>query len=777
MDRLDFYFRRLVLESDLDTGFDQAQARIEQAASADETDFSGIVKNADVAESATPDLNVQVSAPAVLYTQEGKRVTWDTTQVVDVSEDELGSSTAVSTPGNSKIISVFAEFDEDLQDPQVDGNGLTVYFERNASFKLIVIQSAEAVSPTPPALRDDAILLVDITRAYGQTTIDNGDMSVTRRQDYFRRVGTNDSIVRGRAKEVLEDLLDLHNTHIDDLADQGASSGATLVGIENFDATPTGGSALGYSDTDVRSALNDLITDLTGVAGSSKIGASAASGSVVTLPVPVTLPGTNVKSQLSTMLDYIETIRQTPFQAQNVQYTPHDYIVATDVQAAIDELIDDLQSQTGGSGKGSFEIGYKGLAGSASFTVPTYTAPADSVEGALGFLLQEINKRVAKGGPSVITAQSDAVALTVNGYASAGGASAIKGIGGNNSAGVEAIAGTSASAALIANGASGGSGTAGAEITGASAGGRGITVTGVSDYGIWVNMNGTTSVAGIRSVGGASDGAGVLGVGGGSNGKGIQGSGLGSGAGVHGLNSAGAGPGVLAESDTTSPAGAALRLVAQDDDPTTPVKGDVYCHTQDGALASYDGAQWGGIWRNVQGLPVDSATITNTTTETQPVTNPGSNAIEFNIPANTLRVGAQIRVRFLAVVTGVTAGPTLTGRFKFTDGSVTRLVGDAQAAIVSANDVYAGEITLICRAIGSGTSAKFDFMGWDMSGSGNGSGILDPVVASADLTFNSTAAVQVFLTLQWDAASSSNIVLLREWNVDMLAYPEDSQML
>jgi len=415
MDRLDFFFRQLVTEGDMDLAFDQVQDRIESAIGDEQKGFSGIVKNGEVTESGPPALTVDVSGDALLFTPEGKQVSWPDPQIVDVSQDNLGASTEVLTPGNSRIISVFAEFAEDLQQPETDGNSVTVFFRRNASFSLFVVQSAEDVAPTAPPLRPDAILLVDITRAFGQSTITNGNLDVSRRQDFFRSTGnTRLDVVRGRTKEVLDDILSDYNAYVGELASQAAGEGATLIGIEGFTLTPTGGTALGYASATLRAAINDVITDLATAGGASngatKVGANAKSGSGVALGSPLTLAEGTVNAQIETLLDYLETIRTTPFTAASVSFTPHDYVSSGNVQAAIEELIDDLQSTTGGLG--SAQVGYDGQAGAPSFVPPVFTAPADTVANTLDFLVTEMSKRIRRGSTSPDAIRIDTASTT-----------------------------------------------------------------------------------------------------------------------------------------------------------------------------------------------------------------------------------------------------------------------------------------------------------------------------------------------------------------------------
>ena len=489
MDRVDWYFRQLVREDELDLSFDQVQDRIEQAASQPETGFDGMIVGGLVSEATVPDLTVDVTGNAIGYTPEGKRLFWTDLANIDASEDDSSVSTVVATPGNSRIISIFVEFDEAVDDLRTDGFGSPVYFKLLASHRIFVVMSDEDVTPTPPPLKTDALLLCDITRIFGQTTFLNTDISVARREDFYRNEGGfRFDIVQGRMRDAFSDLHDDYNLFVDQLQTT-TPAGAGRVGVSAYTSTPLGGSALELLESDLQDVLQNLIDDLTsngassgaskigfddhlfissdnvqsaiteliddlfasgtspissgaawigfytyaqtptgGVAltlptawvqdsvqafvdqlvasaGSNRIGAAAETGSIVALPSPATLSVGTIRSQLKELIDYIETIRNTPFAASAVSYIPHDYVTSINVQAAIDELIDDLQSQAGGAGAGAFEIGYKGHT-AAPFpdgaTPPIANRAVGSVEATLDAINQELAKRAALSGANFI---------------------------------------------------------------------------------------------------------------------------------------------------------------------------------------------------------------------------------------------------------------------------------------------------------------------------------------------------------------------------------------
>ena len=113
MDRNDYYFRQKVTEAELDDGFDKVEAAIQQ--SINDQGFVGSFQGGFMSEkSGTPNLSVDLSAPFVAYDQQGRRIAFAAIENVDITLDENGVSTVVATPGNEKIISLFAEFDRAL---------------------------------------------------------------------------------------------------------------------------------------------------------------------------------------------------------------------------------------------------------------------------------------------------------------------------------------------------------------------------------------------------------------------------------------------------------------------------------------------------------------------------------------------------------------------------------------------------------------------------------------------------------------------------------------
>lgn len=273
--RKNYYFRQKVTEAELDAGFNL----LEVADRNWDTDISfvGVAKNAVVTEKgAGANLTVDISGTGAVYDKLGERISWVGTQNVDVSVDESAASTAVTTPGNLKIVSVFAKFKRLLTDPRTDGNSMTVFFDEAESFEFIVRQGAEAVSPTPPPLDATFILLADITRSFGQTQILNANINTfgtNRREDMFVSTGTPRSLRRGVVRDALADLLSFYNNHVNGAADKHAAT-AVDAAIAALWADATG-----IAGTTVDAALEEVVSDLAALTGDVKVGSPARAAS------------------------------------------------------------------------------------------------------------------------------------------------------------------------------------------------------------------------------------------------------------------------------------------------------------------------------------------------------------------------------------------------------------------------------------------------------------------------------------------------------------------
>jgi len=347
MDKRDFYYLERVLESDLD----QVQAFVETAIKASRSDLGefGIHDGGDVVQNAPPDLNVLVGGPAQLSDAEGNRIAWSTQQTVDCSQDYLGSPTTVTNPANERWIAVVAEYDQTLSDPETDGNGVIVYTRVYDSFNIYVVMATEQALGTglKASVPSDAVLLADILLVNAQTQILNADIDEDRREDYTRETGTTIAdLVAGTPAAAITWLYGVLD---------GVASASGIV------FTPSGtwhdGSAL--VATNVEDAINEVVADLASDtaadAGADRVGAEAHT----TAGGYADLAQGSVEDQLQSVADDVDGHigGGAPQHAASViTFSPVGIIAATDVQAAIAELLTDLAAQSAPTG--AAQVGY-----------------------------------------------------------------------------------------------------------------------------------------------------------------------------------------------------------------------------------------------------------------------------------------------------------------------------------------------------------------------------------------------------------------------------------
>lgn len=191
--RRDYYFRQKVTEAELDAGFDGSEDA-DKIFAVDFGQFGVISPGMLVTEFAVPNLTLDVSA-GVGYSKTGERINVTPAQNVDVSQDENGSSTSVSA-GNERWVQIEARFDRILSDPRIDGNGATVNFIRAEGFELAVVMGAEATTGNgvKPPVPSQHLLLVDFLMTPSKTSVVNGDLVFTRRDDFVFTSGANISV-------------------------------------------------------------------------------------------------------------------------------------------------------------------------------------------------------------------------------------------------------------------------------------------------------------------------------------------------------------------------------------------------------------------------------------------------------------------------------------------------------------------------------------------------------------------------------------------------------
>lgn len=211
-DRRNYFKRQIVTHDELNAGF-QGLEDAERDIVVDHGLVGLTAGGAVTQHSPVADLTVDVAA-LTAYDPLGRRIRIPTLQVVNAAVDSNNVATTVTTPGNSKIVSVFAKFRRFEDVEREDGDGNTVFFVQDESFEFLVVQGSEAVSPTPPALVSDAVLLVDITRTQGQTQIVTGNLSTARTQYAFVATAGSLSIRTGTAEQAVQAGLTELNNHV-----------------------------------------------------------------------------------------------------------------------------------------------------------------------------------------------------------------------------------------------------------------------------------------------------------------------------------------------------------------------------------------------------------------------------------------------------------------------------------------------------------------------------------------------------------------------------------
>lgn len=216
----------------------------------------------------------------------------------------------------------------------------------------------------------------------------------------------------------------------------------------------------------------------------------------------------------------------------------------------------------------------------------------------------------------------------VYGQGGAGGGRGVFGLGTVNQPGVEG-SGNGTGAGLKGTGGATGPGVS---ASGGSTSGPGVTAVGGGNVaGVIGSGKAGTTGRGVQGNGGDGGGDGVYGEGGGG-GRGVVGVG-GSGGGAGGSFTAGADSaygldglttatatggvaavrgiaqgdayGVVAQADTTTPARAALRIVPQNADPSSPAAGDLMYNSATNEFRARNNTAWRTVWTTPDGLTFD----------------------------------------------------------------------------------------------------------------------------------------------------------------------------
>ncbi len=268
------YLAQFVTAPDLNLSNDGLE-NADRAIMADSGLF-GVASGCGVAQHSTGDLSVTI-ALGVGYDQSGQRCFVPSLQTLDVSVDSTATTTAVSGAGNSKIVSVFLQFLRVDSTPHPDGSvpPVTIQTVNSESFKFVVMQGAEAVSPSPPALLTNGILLADLTRSFGSSTILTANIGVTRRQDVFRSNGSPRSQTAGTAPAASAAMLGFYNAHVTGASDRHPAAALDYAGGGPWaDASSFGAATV---EAAIDAIVSRLASTSAGLDGSLAIGVKALS--------------------------------------------------------------------------------------------------------------------------------------------------------------------------------------------------------------------------------------------------------------------------------------------------------------------------------------------------------------------------------------------------------------------------------------------------------------------------------------------------------------------
>ncbi len=299
---------------------------------ATDMEFVGLISGGNVVEHAgTPNMTVDVAA-FLARSPLGERIRAAGLSNVDCAFDSLEQPTAVTTPGNSRFVDIYAVFDRIGSDPRIDATNNTVFFIQSESFAFEVVQGAEAASPAAPAGPNDGVLLARVTLTFGQTTITDPSIDTTVKESVVKLTSGSLTIEAGTFVDALGLLLAEYEAHVSGSGSHQATaivynggpnwadgstnpsatvevqldkivsdlvlttsgqSGAHKVGCANSSSWADGTSIAG---TTIYALANGIITGLASSAGGVKIGRPTVSGS------PSSLSTTSVGGQISELL-------------------------------------------------------------------------------------------------------------------------------------------------------------------------------------------------------------------------------------------------------------------------------------------------------------------------------------------------------------------------------------------------------------------------------------------------------------------------------------------
>lgn len=319
MDRKTFYYRRKVLEDDLNTTFDAAEAGDRNLTLGNDlaartppsakSKFGGIVQGFTASNGGYPIVNLTAG---VAFDELGRRIAISSALDVRINKDGStpigagGEPAGVSiqpSSGKERWVSIYIAWEQLDSDLRYDGYNEPVYFTNTESFYFYVAAGAEYIigalpadpGSAAPARIANKILLWDVhvrnpgtAEIYGIHGIGGFGTASQRRSEWFFNYHDTNVILpfKGNIRDTVNDLADINEDHI--------AGTAYKHNANKILHTPTevwahgGGGAYGLA-TEVNTALTGIVDDLNtklaagsvAKSGTACVGAQATTGSAL----------------------------------------------------------------------------------------------------------------------------------------------------------------------------------------------------------------------------------------------------------------------------------------------------------------------------------------------------------------------------------------------------------------------------------------------------------------------------------------------------------------
>lgn len=417
MNARDWYIGQLVTEGEMDGAFAAVEESIKHGWS--DAGMSGVISGFTVSQHTPNNLKVDVVG-GLAVTPLGERVYLPdaSTIVVDCEYDNNGDPTAVTTIGNSRVLSVIAFFDRSLSDPRTDALSQTVYFQRNEYLSIEVIQGAEAGSPSAPAVPAGGVRLANITLTYGQTSILTVNIDTVTARQWMFDLGPSGPIIinEGTVTSALSAIMVGINDHVSGAAYPHDASAVAYDG-SGFWADGTTKLVAAEVGAALDEVVSDLATMTTGDSGYQRIGCAEDTSS------PGTLSAESLKDRLTNLR-----------QATNLSYAGSGNwadataIAATSIEGALDAIVSSLAATAGSGGAIKVGIGARTawLGGRTNAATHVYAAVDKIItdlaatsagddgaerigaEASAGYTLGSVRSQLDQIGPSATTTYSGA---------------------------------------------------------------------------------------------------------------------------------------------------------------------------------------------------------------------------------------------------------------------------------------------------------------------------------------------------------------------------------